>query len=755
MRLIIAEKFDVGREIAAVLGVGGRQQGYFEGDGQIITWCVGHLVELAPMDSYDPRLAEWRAEYLPFIPDKYKYNVSERTRDQFNAIKSLFARTDVQSVVNACDAGREGELIFSLLYDSLGRGLPVERLWLQALTTNSILSAFANLRPASEFQGLRNAAYARQRADWVVGMNATRAQTIVARAQGGDGVKSLGRVQTPTMALVVDRDAAIENFRPATYYEIKAKFVLPDSQTYVGWLFKGPNPQGAVITRFDRRDGALAFSQRLANCPQPPLVVSVTRKEVSEHPPFLYDLTLLQRVADRRLGLTPTRTLEIAQKLYERKFLTYPRTSSQFLTTDVAATANEIIHPLCKSRFADFAKAIMASAWQLTTRHVADKKVTDHHAIIPTSLVPAADELTTDEAAVYELVVRRFLAAFHPDAKDARTEVVTSLDGEFFLTRGTVELYAGWRVVDPPAADKKEPSESDEIDSGRLPQSLVPNTTVHAGGVEQVEKQTRAPARYTFDTLLAAMKTAGTQVTDPDAQAAMRDTGLGTSATRAATIDKLIDRRYVVSENKRFLRSTGVAREIITRLRASKSVLASPAMTGQWELALLQMEQNEFEPARFKELIAQMTTETVRQILAQQAAAGGEQSFAAAEGLANCPACFAAGRTHGFLRLRGREKKFYGCSLDTVENKQCGYTTDVPRNQAQAKAIGKAKCPKCQGVMRLCFAKKGGTPFMSCAKRECEGVQWFDAGKKKAGAKGAAPAGAGAGAKGNRYHTKN
>lgn len=747
MRLIIAEKFSVGHEIATVLGITARRGGYYEGDSQIVTWCVGHLVELDSMDSYDPRFREWRPEYLPFIPDKFRYKVSDSTRDQFNVIKSLFARRDVDEVVNACDAGREGELIFSTLYDSLGRGLPVKRLWLQALTTNSILTAFANLRPSDEFRGLRNAAYARQRADWVVGMNATRAQTIVARAQGGDTVKSLGRVQTPTMALVVDRDAAIENFRPSTYYEVKAVFTLPDAETYSGWLFKGPNPVGAQVTRFERRDAALAFSQRLAACPQPPLVVSVTRKEVIAHPPFLYDLTLLQRVADRRLGLPPSRTLEIAQTLYERKFLTYPRTSSQFLTSDVAATANEILHPLAKSRYADFAKAIMASGWQLTTRHVADKKVTDHHAIIPTSLVPTAEELKSDEAAVYELVVRRFLAAFHPDARDARTEIVTSLDGEFFLSRGTVELYSGWRTVDPPSQDKREGADQDDIDSGRLPQ-VQPNSVVHTSSVVPVEKQTRAPDRYTGDTLLAAMKTAGTQVTDPDAQAAMKDTGIGTSATRAAIIDKLFERGYLAKEGKRFIRATPVAREIITRLRRSQSILASPALTGQWETALLQMEAGEFDTAKFKQLVAQMTTETVRQILSQlDAGREGEKSFAAAEGQVPCPSCLASGRD-GHLRMRESGTKFYACSLD---RSVCGYTTGVPRNQTQAKAIHKSRCPKCQGVMRLAFAKNGGTPFMTCAKSACDGVQWFDAGKKK----GATTAGGKAGAKGNRYHTKN
>lgn len=755
MRLIIAEKHSVASEIAPLIGATGRRDGYYAGENDLVTWCVGHLIELSPMDSYDARFTQWRAEYLPFIPKQFKYRVSDRTRDQFNVIKSLFDRSDITSVVNACDAGREGELIFSLIYDSIGRKLPVERLWLQALTTNSILTAFASLRPASEFQGLRSAAYARQRADWIVGMNATRAQTIVARAQGGDGVKSLGRVQTPTLALVVNRDLAIENFRPSTFYEIKATFMLPDSQVYDGWLFKGPNPTGAVITRFDRREGATAFSQRLAACPNPALVVAVSRKEIKAHPPFLYDLTLLQRVADRRLGLTPTRTLEIAQSLYEKKHITYPRTSSQYLTTDDAATVNEILYPLSKSKYCDYAQAILASGWKLTSRHVADKKVTDHPALIPTSNVPAPEALTNEEASVYELIVRRFLAAFHPDAVDARTEVVTVLDGEYFVTRGTVELYSGWRVVDPPAADKNETRAEDELDSGRLPQ-IEPNSHVHASVVTPVEKQTRAPERYTPDTLLSAMKTAGTQFKDADEYAAMKDMGLGTSATRGGIIDKLFERNYCVAEGKRFIRATPLGREIITRLQNCNSVLASAALTGQWETALVQMEAGEFEPDKFNALVAQMTVETVKQIFAQQASgAGGPHSFAAVEGQARCPNCQAAARDNGFLILRTSRpaveagkastepkrgaatqgQKFYACSQP---RDVCGYTTAVPQNKTQAKAIVSFKCPTCSGVMRLTHGKEKGTPFMVCFKSGCKGVKWFDDGKKKTGGKKAA-----------------
>src|ERR1051326_5437426 len=375
MRLIITEKPSMGRDVAAALGATRRGEGFIAGASDIVTWCVGHLVELDDPESYDERLQRWRLEDLPILPREFKYHASERTLEQFKVIKSLLAREDVTGVVNAADAGREGELIFDLVYTLARCRKPVERLWISSLTKDAILEGFRNLKPSDEYNGLRDSAHARQRADWLVGINATRAQTIRARRAGHQGVYSLGRVQTPTLALIVERDREIANFVPVDYFEVVAQFRAPGGE-YAGRWF------GKDGSRFDKREEAEAVARKVEG--KRGAVEKVEKKSVREKPPLLHDLTSLQRAANTRYGFTAARTLELAQSLYEKKFVTYPRTSSRHLSKSVAEEIEAHVRAASVGPYVAFIKKILSKGKpKLPSRHVDDKKVTDHHAVIP------------------------------------------------------------------------------------------------------------------------------------------------------------------------------------------------------------------------------------------------------------------------------------------------------------------------------------------------------------------------------------
>ncbi|HEX7175276.1 MAG TPA: DNA topoisomerase 3, partial [Pyrinomonadaceae bacterium] len=507
MRLVITEKPSMGRDVAAALGATRRGDGFIEGQADIVTWCVGHLVELDDPDSYDPKLERWRLEDLPFIPEKFKYHPSQRTADQFKVIKSLLGREDVTAVVNAADAGREGELIFDLVYTLAGCRKPVERLWISSLTREAILDGFRRLKGASEYKGLRESAHARQQADWLVGINATRAQTIRARRAGHEGVYSLGRVQTPTLALIVERDREISEFVPTDYFEVVADFRAP-SGAYRGLWF------GKDGTRFDKKEDADAIVAKVSG--KTGAVAKVEKKKATERPPLLYDLTTLQRAAGVRYGFTATRTLELAQTLYEKKFLTYPRTSSRHLSADVGKELRAHVEAARVGPYVKFIEEILArDKITLTSRHMDDKKVTDHHAVIPTKQRIEPSALSPDEKRIYDLVARRFLAAFYPDAEIERTTVVTEAEGERFITRGAVVLVAGWREVDPPAKDLKKSGDDEEETDAELP-PLKAKDSAEVTHAEALAKQTKAPPRYSESALLGAMETAGRKVEDEE-----------------------------------------------------------------------------------------------------------------------------------------------------------------------------------------------------------------------------------------------
>jgi len=713
MRLIITEKPSMGRDVAAALGAARRGEGFIEGPADIVTWCVGHLVELDEPERYDPAWKSWRLETLPIIPERFKYHPSERTKDQFTVIKQLLKREDVTEVVNAADAGREGELIFDLVYRLSGCRKPVRRLWISSLTRDAILRGFEQLKPAEEYAGLRDSAHARQQADWLVGMNATRAQTVRARQAGHDGVYSLGRVQTPTLALLVERDREIAAFVHTTYVEVAADFRAAAGD-YRGLWF---NKDG---TRFDKKEDAEAVAARVGA--KPGRVEKVERKSVKERAPLLYDLTALQRAANVRFSFPAARTLELAQSLYEKKFITYPRTSSRHLSESVNKELRAHVEAASVGPYVPFVEAILARGEvKLTSRHVDDKKVTDHHAVIPTRQRVSAQALAPDEKRIYDLVARRFLAAFYPDAELERTTIVTNVEGEKFISRGTVVLKAGWRAVDPPRPEKKADEDSEDAE---LPK-VEAQENVETLKAEAIAKQTKAPPRYTESSLLGAMETAGKKVEDEELRLAMKDSGLGTPATRASIIETLIKREYI-SRDKKTLSATEKGAALIKMLPTP--LLKSAELTGRWEQKLALMVRGEYAHDRFMGEVKEMVGHLVREIAGarvESSAGAATRASARPDDAADCPKCKVENRAGFLVERSGSSGKFLVCSAG---RDACGFISDAPKNAKQRKALFSTACHVCGNAMRLRLPKEKGRKIsLSCARHpQCQGVRWFN-----------------------------
>ncbi len=603
--LIIAEKPSVGRDLTRALpGNFSKHEGYLESDEHVVTWAVGHLVQLAEPDEYDAKYKKWRMADLPIVPDEFRLEVrDERSRKQFTVISKQLKRDDVEEVVNACDAGREGELIFAWTYEKAGAKKPVQRLWLSSMTLKAIKDAFAALRPASEFSLLEEAARSRSEADWIVGMNATRAATIRLRSSF-DGAVSLGRVQTPTLAIVARREEEIRAFKPEPYWLVDAAFQPVSGESgrrYVGRFHEGSNPRLATAAEADAIVEAVRGRQGEIT-----KLETTTRREKA---PLLYDLTSLQREANTRFGFSARRTLAAAQRLYEEhKALTYPRTSSRFLSSDMIPEIKPIAELVGSSReYAAGAKYVTGLDVLPLGRVINDAKVTDHHAIIPTRSEHRIDKMSDDDKRIYDLVTRRFLAVFHPDAVWENTRLETTVLEYIFRTRGRVLLEAGWRGVYGEIADERGDSEDDEGANQTLPK-LVKGETVDTLEVGSEEKVTQPPRRYSDASLLGAMETAGKLVDDDELREAMKDSGIGTPATRAAIIERLIDVLYIEREG-RSLVCTEKGLNVIRLLQDHK--LTSPSLTGDWEHRLARIEHGEEQRADFMRDIALFAGETV------------------------------------------------------------------------------------------------------------------------------------------------
>jgi DNA topoisomerase-3 len=607
--LVIAEKPSVGRDLARVLpGPFAKHEGYLEGPEHIITWAVGHLVQLAEPDEYDPKFKRWRMADLPIVPERFKLVVrDERSKKQMSVVTAQLHRDDVSEVINACDAGREGELIFAYLYEKAGSKLPVRRLWLSSMTAAAMRDAFATLRPAAELHQLEQAARSRSEADWIVGMNATRAATIRLRSSF-DGAVSLGRVQTPTLAIIARREEEIRAFVPEPYWLIDARFEPSEdpARRYEGRFHAGAKPRLAT------EQEALAIVAAVRD--QAGTITKVEKREVTEKPPMLYDLTSLQRDANTRFGFSARRTLGAAQRLYEEhKALTYPRTNSRFLTTDMAGEIKPTAELLgARPEYREAAVYVTGLDLLPLARVIDDSKVTDHHAIIPTRAEHPVEKMDTDDRRVYDLVVRRFLAAFHPEAVLENTRVETTVAEHVFRTRGKVLLVPGWRGVYLAAAEDPQPGaettgDEDEVDVDALPrlEQGEPSQTLE---VESLAKETKPPRRYTDASLLGAMETAGKLVDDEELREAMKDSGIGTPATRAAIIERLIDVGYVERDG-RSLVATEKGLNVIRLL--GEHALTSPDLTGSWEHRLGRIERGEDSREQFMRDIAGFAKQTV------------------------------------------------------------------------------------------------------------------------------------------------
>jgi DNA topoisomerase-3 len=599
--LVIAEKPSVGRDLAAALPgsyTQSKDKTYLEGDGYVITWAVGHLVGLAPPDDYDPKLKKWRFADLPILPDKFKLVPNdEKSRKQLQAVHKLLKREDIESIVNACDAGREGELIFAYIYETSGVRKPVRRLWLNSMTRRAIEEAFQRLRDGEEMETLEAAARSRSEADWVVGMNATRAASIRLRS-AFDGAVSLGRVQTPTLALVARREEEIRAFKPEPYWLVEAAFLASGDRGYRGRY------QGGKRIAEDE-------AQRIVEAVQGGRgdITKVETKDERERVPLLYDLTSLQRHANTLFGFSARRTLAAAQKLYEEhKAITYPRTNSRFLPSDQIAeikpTADLVGHNAQYRKSADF---VLSLDKLPLGRVVNDKRVEDHHALIPTKQEHNLGRMGPDELKVYDLVAKRFLAVFFPDAVYERTRIETVVAEHVFRTSGRRLLEPGWKSVYGQEAQQQDAGDDDTGGDQLLPK-LEQGEQVDVASVESIRKETQPPRRFTEASLLAAMETAGKDIEDGELREAMKDSGIGTPATRAAIIERLIDVGYIEREGRALL-ATDKGVQVIRLLDSHP--LTSPELTGDWERRLALIEQGEDSRPAFMRDIASFTTDTV------------------------------------------------------------------------------------------------------------------------------------------------
>ena len=579
MKLVLAEKPSVAMSLSKVIGADQRGDGYMEGNGYLVSWCVGHLVELSQPEAYDEKYAKWRYDDLPILPEHWQYQVSASTKKQFGILKKLMQRKDVESLICATDAGREGELIFRLVYHQCGCKKPVERLWISSMEDSAIREGFQKLRPGTEYDALYEAALCRERADWIVGINATRlfsclyGQTL-----------NVGRVMTPTLAMVVMRDAAIRAFKPEPFYSAELKF--RDFQA------------GG-----ERMKEKAEAEKLVAECCQAgsAIITKVEQKEKSEKPPALFDLTSLQREANRQLGFTAQQTLDNTQALYEKKLVTYPRTDSRYLTDDMAPLVPELVSVIQQSFQIQPDAPALVNAAQV----VNSKKVTDHHAIIPTKTAAGYDisSLPSGEQAILTMLAVRLICAVGTPCLYAETVVEAECAGQKFRTKGKTATDIGWRRY----AGKPSEEAEKNAEAGDLPE-LSEGMTLELAGVDLKEGKTSPPKRFTEDLLLSAMESASSD----EFPAGVERKGIGTPATRAAIIEKLVQKGFIErrgDKKTKYLCSTDKGNALVTVVPEQ---IQSPSTTADWEEKLLKIEHGEYDGDAFMGEISNMVSGLVK-----------------------------------------------------------------------------------------------------------------------------------------------
>ena len=607
--LIIAEKPSVAADIARALGGFTKHDDFFESDQLIVSSAVGHLLEIAAPEEFEVKRGKWSFANLPVIPPRFELRPIIKTESRLKLLQKLIKRKDVSKIVNACDAGREGELIFRLIAQQTKATQPIERLWLQSMTPNSIREGFAKLRSDADMMPLSDAARCRSEADWLVGINGTRAMTAFNSKSGGFFLTTVGRVQTPTLSIVVEREELIRRFISRDYWEVKAEFLCAKG-VYEGRWF---DPEFKKSSKSENNDPELRESRIWSAAEAQSIVVackgksgtvSEEAKPATQQAPQLFDLTSLQREANARFGFSAKNTLGLAQALYERhKVLTYPRTDSRALPEDYISTVKETVAQLGESvpNYTVFAQQIAKNNWIKPNKKIFDNsKISDHFAIIPTLQAPPKT-LSEPEQKLYDLVVRRFLAIFFPPAEFMVTTRITTVSGLQFKTEGKVLVHPGWLAVY---------GKSNQDDKELI--AIGPNEKVQTEAIESFALKTKPPARYSEATLLSAMEGAGKLVEEDEFREAMADKGLGTPATRAAIIEGLLYERYMVREGRELI-PTAKAFQLMTLLRGlGIEELTQPALTGGWEFQLSQMEKVLIKRESFMQEIAQMTQRIVK-----------------------------------------------------------------------------------------------------------------------------------------------
>ncbi len=705
--LVIAEKPSVGRDIARVLGCPDKRGGALEGKNYIVTWALGHLVTLMDPEDYNKKYKEWRAQDLPIMPKQMKTKVIPQTARQYQEVRAALNRRDVGQVVIATDAGREGELVARWILEMAGNEKPLKRLWISSVTDKAIRDGFAHLQDAKRYEPLYHAAASRAEADWLVGINATRALTCKYNAQ-----LSCGRVQTPTLAMIVRREEEIQKFQPKSYYGLQAK----TGGAVLAWRSKA----GSSMSSFDK-----AYMEGLITTlrGKPLRIEEVRKKEKAVPPPQLYDLTEVQREANRRFGFAAKKTLDILQRLYENyKVLTYPRTDSRYLTSDMTGTIQERLQACGAGPYRALAAPLLKKAWGGKQPFVSDAKVSDHHAIIPTEQYVRLADMSGDERKVYDLVVRRFLAVLYPPCRYEETAVTAKIAQESFVGKGSRILQEGWKAVYAgmqPWEEEYDEAEEDGADgsrgaygnadgSGGFP-DFREGQTIEGVCLRLTEGKTKPPARFTEASLLSAMENPVKFMDNRDRQMVktMGETGgLGTVATRADIIEKLFS-NFLLEKKGNEIYSTSKARQL---LRLVPEDLKKPELTAQWEQKLGKIAKGELPAGDFLGEIRGYTRELLEEIQQEEGSFRHDNLTSK-----KCPVC-----GKHLLAVNGKQAKLLVC-----QDRNCGYRETVSR-------LTNARCPNCRKKMEL--TGKGEKAAFVCSCGYKERLSKFEERRQKEGA---------------------
>jgi len=722
MKLYLCEKPSQARDISRVLGVQQKSEGCLKGNDTVVTWCFGHLLEMAPPDAYDTVLKRWNFETLPIVPQNWKLEVKKEARKQFKIIQQLLKQAS--DVVISTDADREGETIAREILELCKWRGSVTRLWLSALDDSSIRKALDNVLPGSKTEPLYYAGVGRARADWLVGMNLTRAYTLIGQQSGHEGVLSVGRVQTPTLNLVVQRDLAIEQFKPTPYYDLIGEFSVASGQFKAKWI-----PSSDVADsegRCTNQQTALNVAQRTESSQGTIVKADTERKK--ESAPLLFDLSSLQQEASKRWGMGAKEVLDTAQALYEtHKALTYPRTDCSYLPESQRSEATQVLATL-KQSDATYSTLVDQADTHLHSRVWNDKKITAHHAIIPTSTPTDTSRMSENERRLFDLACRRYIAQFYPSYEYDNTIIEVRACDEQFRATGKVPRVSGWRAV----------LGHNKTDQGDENQTLPSTTVDEVARVLKValeNKQTKPPACFTEGTLIAAMKSVGKSITDARLKTILRETsGIGTEATRASIIEILLQRRFI-QKQKRQIVSTKTGRALIAIL---PDEIKAPATTALWEQGLDDIAQGRGDLSTFINGQTQWITEILRQAKQQiRSNHPSSQQFSSGEGETQhaCPDCGKSLR-----KRKGKTGFFWGCSgypeckttRPDIRGKPGKAKPSAPAKSNNNKAKIGDSCPQCQtGTLLQRAIKDGkntGKHFIGCTRfPECQFFSWTSA----------------------------